>query len=210
MTPSLDHERELHELGHRIVCGIDEAGRGPLAGPVAVAAVVLPEDFSLDGLNDSKKLSARQRDRLFETLTADPAIKWACVLVEADEIDRINILAATHEGMRRAWAALPVRPDAALIDGLPVKNFPVPQRALVGGDGLSLSIAAASVIAKVTRDRKMMEWDARYPEYGFAKHKGYGTKSHLTAIHRHGPCPCHRRSFSPVAQTVLPFGPHAG
>ena len=209
MPPSLDHENDLRRLGHRVVCGIDEAGRGPLAGPVAVAAVVLPEGFALEGLNDSKKLSARQRDRLYEILTSDRAIRWACVLVEADEIDRLNILAATHEGMRRAWAALPDRPDAALIDGLPVKDFPGPQRALVGGDGLSLSIAAASVIAKVTRDRKMGEWDTRHPEYGFAKHKGYGTKNHLAALHRHGPCPCHRRSFSPVAQAVLPLGADA-
>ena len=205
MACDLHHEDELRAAGHRRVCGIDEAGRGPLAGPVAVAAVVLPDGFRLAGLDDSKKLTARKRDQLFAALTTAAGIDWACVLVEADEIDRRNILAATHEGMRRAVAALRTRADVALIDGLPVRMFPVPQRALVGGDGLSLSIAAASVIAKVTRDRIMGEWDARYPQYGFAKHKGYGTKDHLADLHRHGPCPCHRRSFSPVAQAALPF-----
>lgn len=206
MACDLAHERALRKQGHAVVCGIDEAGRGPLAGPVTVAAVILPPRFRHPDLDDSKKMTARARDRVFAELTAHAGIRWHCEILDAPEIDRLNILGATHTGMRRAAMALSPSPDAALIDGLPVPNFPIPHLALVGGDGLSLSIAAASVIAKVTRDRLMEEYDARFPEYGFAKHKGYGTKEHLRAIHTHGPCPIHRRSFAPVAQATLDFG----
>ncbi len=200
---SLAHEDDLRARGLRFVAGVDEAGRGPLAGPVVAAAVILPDGFSHAVLNDSKKLTHRKRDALFEELTADSAIVWSLSIVEAEEIDRINILRATHEGMRRAVMGLATQPAHVLIDGLPVRPFPVEQTALVGGDGLSFSIAAASVIAKVTRDRLMLALDKQYPVYEFAKHKGYGTAAHLAALKKHGPCPIHRRSFLPVRQAEL-------
>ncbi len=205
MSCSLKHERELREQGWLRVVGIDEAGRGPLAGPVVAAAVVLPERFRHRELDDSKKLSERTRERLYAEITGHGEIRWAFAVVEAEEIDRLNILRATHEAMRRAFAALLFAPDHALIDGLPVLPFPIPQTALVGGDGLSFSIAAASVIAKVTRDRLMVEMEARYPAYGFARHKGYGTALHLAKLRAHGPCAIHRKSFSPVRQALLPL-----
>ena len=185
------------------MAGIDEAGRGPLAGPVVAAAVILPPGFRHDSLNDSKQLSERMRESLYAELTENRGIRWAFAILESDEIDRLNILRATHEAMRRAVAKLDPLPEHVLIDGLPVNPFPVPQTALVGGDGLSFSIAAASVIAKVTRDRLMVEMDARYPGYDFARHKGYGTPQHLAALKQHGPCPIHRRSFFPVQQAAL-------
>jgi ribonuclease HII len=201
--PTLDHENTLRAAGFRIVAGIDEAGRGPLAGPVCVAAVVLPQDFSHPVLNDSKQLSEVKRERLYEEITADARIRWHCVSVEPAEIDRINILQATWEGMRRAALALQPVPDAVLIDGKPVKKYPLHQVALVKGDSLSYSIAAASIIAKVTRDRLMVAMARRHPEYGFEIHKGYPTPAHLAALRLHGPCPEHRRSFGPVAQLEL-------
>jgi ribonuclease HII len=203
MACSLAHEESLHARGLHLVAGIDEAGRGPLAGPVVAAAVILPPGFHHDSLNDSKQLSARSRETLFAEITANRAIDWAFAIVESDEIDRLNVLRATHEAMRRAVANLTPPPHHVLIDGLPVNPFPIPQTALVGGDGLSFSIAAASIIAKVTRDRLMVEMDARYPEYDFARHKGYGTPQHLAALKQHGPCPIHRRTFLPVRQAEL-------
>lgn len=203
--PSLEHENELRTAGHAVVAGVDEAGRGPLAGPVCVAAVVLPEAFDHEVLNDSKKLTVRQRERIFEEITGREDILWHCVVVDVEEIDRINILQATHSGMRRAVKGLPGKVHAALIDGTPVRSFPCHQRALVGGDGLSFSIAAASVIAKVTRDRIMLDLAQQFPEYGFEDHKGYGTPRHMEAIRRLGPCPAHRRSFAPVSQMELPL-----
>ena len=185
------------------MAGVDEAGRGPLAGPVVAAAVILPEGFRHDLLNDSKQLSERRRDSIFAEITASSEIRWAHAIVESDEIDRLNILRATHEAMRRAVAKLDPQPQHVLIDGLPVKPFPLPQTALVGGDGLSFSIAAASIIAKVTRDRIMVEMCAKFPGYDFARHKGYGTPQHLAALKKHGPCPIHRRSFLPVRQAEL-------
>ena len=205
MKCSLDHERTLRQQGWQRVAGIDEAGRGPLAGPVVAAAVVLPRDFHHAELNDSKKLTEQKRERLYDEITSHGEIFWAMAVVEPEEIDRLNILQATHEAMRRAVAALVPDPDHALIDGLPVLPFPMPQTALVGGDGLSFSIAAASVIAKVTRDRIMVEMCARYPAYEFARHKGYGTALHLAKLRAHGPCPIHRKSFSPVQQALLPL-----
>lgn len=199
------HERELRASGYTVVAGLDEVGRGPLAGPVCAAAAVLPDDFDHAVLNDSKKLNGRQRERIYAELTQNPGVRWCCAMVEVEEIDRINILQATWMAMRRAVDGLPVRADAALIDGRPVKNFPIHHRALVGGDGLSFSIAAASVIAKVTRDRLMRELALQHPEYGFDDHKGYGTPRHLEALRRHGPCPVHRRSFAPVAQQTFPL-----
>lgn len=201
--PTIDHENRLRAAGFRIVAGIDEAGRGPLAGPVCVAAVVLPDDFTHALLNDSKQLSEVKRERLYEEITGDSRIRWHCVSIQPDEIDRINILQATWEGMQRAALGLQPLPDAALIDGKPVKNFPLHQVALVKGDSLSYSIAAASIIAKVTRDRLMVEMARQHPEYGFEIHKGYPTPAHLAALKQHGPCPHHRRSFRPVAQLEL-------
>lgn len=201
--PSLDHENLLRAAGHRVIAGIDEAGRGPLAGPVSVAAVVLPLDFEHPILNDSKQLTHAKRELLYEEITADARIRWHCELIGVADIDRINILQATWLGMRRCALALSPRPCAALIDGKPVRDFPVPQVALVKGDSLSYSIAAASIIAKVTRDRLMVKMAQQYPGYGFEIHKGYPTPKHQEALKRLGPCPEHRRSFSPVAQLEL-------
>lgn len=201
--PSLDHENALRAAGYQLVVGIDEAGRGPLAGPVSVAAVILPPDFEHDLLNDSKQLTERKRERLYEEITTREDIRWHAELVGVEEIDRVNILQATWLGMRRCAQALNPRPDAALIDGKPVRNFPIHQVALVKGDSLSHSIAAASIIAKVRRDRLMVELANRYPGYGFEIHKGYPTPAHQAALKRLGPCPEHRRSFAPVAQMEL-------
>jgi ribonuclease HII len=201
--PSLQYECALRTSGYAFVAGVDEVGRGPLAGPVAAAAVILPADFEHSVLHDSKKLSERQREAIYQELIADERIHWSLAWMEVADIDRINILQASREAMRRAVNGLPITPDAALIDGLPVPNFPVHQQALVKGDSLSLSIAAASVIAKVARDRLMHELALKYPAYGFEIHKGYPTPKHLAALREHGPCEIHRRSFAPVAQLTL-------
>jgi ribonuclease HII len=155
-------------------------------------------------LDDSKKIPAARRDELFERITSDPEIIWAQAFADHEEIDRFNILRATHLAMRRAVEGLRHSPDHCLIDGLPVRDFPFPHDGIVKGDGLSLSIAAASIIAKVLRDRRMREIDCEFPQFGFAKHQGYGTKAHLEALRIHGPCRHHRRSFQPVAQLALP------
>ena len=201
MPCSFEQEDLLASRGIRSVAGIDEAGRGPLAGPVVAAAVVLPPGFRLPGLDDSKKLTAAKREQLYDALTGNSGVRWASAHLDNNEVDRWNILRATHRAMRQAFLSLEPRPEHALIDGLPVPDFPCPQTALVGGDGRSLSIAAASIIAKVERDRAMRELDGKYPEYGFFKHKGYPTPEHLARLREHGPCPVHRRSFSPVAQS---------
>ena len=203
--PDFTLEDALHARGLGCVAGVDEAGRGPLAGPVAAAAVILPAGFRDPGLDDSKKLSAKKRAALYQLLTEDPLVRWSVALASAEEIDTLNILRATHLAMRRAVEGLGVTPDHCLIDGLPVRDFPLPHDAIVKGDGLSLSIAAASIIAKVTRDRMMREIDREFPQFGFAKHQGYGTKAHLEALRIHGPCCHHRRSFQPVAQLALPL-----
>ena len=203
MPCSLEHEHRLTGSGYSIIAGIDEAGRGPLAGSVYASAVVLPAGFIPQGINDSKKLTPRVRERLHQQLTSEPDVLWAVAKKTASEIDLLNILRATHAAMRAAWELLEPRPDHVLIDGLPVPQFPCPQTALVGGDAISLSIAAASIIAKVERDREMEEMDRLYPEYGFAKHKGYPTAEHFAKLRSHGPCPIHRRSFAPVAQAEL-------
>lgn len=203
--PTLLHEKELRAAGYEIICGVDEVGRGPLAGPVCAAAVILPAEFEHPVLNDSKKMTERQREKVYEELSSDARIIWSVTLLEAEEIDRINILEASREAMRLAVRQLRQAADAALIDGLEVPRFPIPQRALVKGDSLSLSIAAASVMAKVTRDRLMLQLAERHPEYGFDVHKGYPTPRHLEALARHGPCPIHRRTFGPVAQQTFRF-----
>lgn len=200
------HENDLRDQGIWPVAGIDEAGRGPLAGPVFAAAVVLPTQGLKSGLNDSKKLTALQRETLYHEITTHPEIAFCIAQASVEEIDQLNILRATHLAMRRALAGLTNPPPVhALIDGLAVREFPIPQTPLVGGDGLSQSIAAASILAKVARDRHMNEQDALYPAYGFSRHKGYATREHLASIHEHGPCPIHRHSFSPVAQRTFSF-----
>ena len=201
------HENKLRSLGVARIAGIDEAGRGALAGPVVAAATILPERFRLRRfkLKDSKQLSAERREEIYHHLTTRSEIVWAVGVVDHLEIDRINILRASHEAMRIALAGLTISPDHVLIDGLPVFPFPLPQTAIIDGDCLSFSIAAASVIAKVTRDRLMREFCAQFPEYCFSQHKGYGTELHLQKLHEHGPCPIHRRSFEPVAQPLFAF-----
>jgi ribonuclease HII len=196
-------ERAALNRGFRIVAGVDEAGRGPLAGPVVAAAVVLEAGRELPGVRDSKTMTAEQRETAF-ALVVEHARAVGVGIVHADEIDRLNVLRATHQAMRAAIEELGERPDFALIDGLPVHPFPVLQRAIVKGDSKSASIAAASIIAKVTRDRIMVEHDLLYPAYGFARHKGYPTPEHLALLREHGPCPLHRRSFAPVAGCLGP------
>ncbi len=202
-APTMEWEAAAHAEGYVRVCGIDEAGRGPLAGPVVAAAVILPEGYELPGLTDSKKLSARRRETLFAALMEDPRVCKSIAEASVAEIDRLNILRATHLAMRRAAEGLVGSPaggvDFCLIDGLPVPNFPLPSRALVKGDARCLSIAAASILAKVSRDHSMQELDKRYPQYGFGRHAGYGTSMHLEALARHGVTPEHRLSFAPVA-----------
>jgi ribonuclease HII len=200
-----EFESALVREGRRRIAGVDEVGRGPLAGSVVAAAVVLPEAWVRDGipenlrrLNDSKQLTARAREEFYGQLTNDPAIVWSVAECVCTEIDRINILRATHHVMGLAIRQLSSAPDWILVDGLPVPALGKSQTAIIKGDSRSYSIAAASVIAKVTRDRQMDEWNRLYPEYGFADHKGYATKAHLTAIAKHGPCPIHRRSFAPM------------
>ena len=206
--PSLFHEQELRAKGVWPVAGVDEAGRGPLAGPVLAAAVILPEGFELKGLDDSKKLNHRQREELYLQLTEDGEVFYAIAQGSSEEIGQLNILRATHLAMKRALLGLQDtgHPAAhALIDGLPVKGLPLDQTALVGGDGISLSIAAASILAKVTRDRIMDELDLAYPQYGFARHRGYATADHLAMLREHGPCPHHRLGFAPVDQPTFGF-----
>jgi ribonuclease HII len=205
-VPDFAFEDDLATRGFARVAGVDEAGRGPLAGPVAAAAVILPAAFACPLLDDSKKLTKRRREILYHEITGNPAVVWAVALVGPEEIDAINILRATHKAMALALASLSEKPDIALVDGLPVKGLPVPHEALVKGDALSLSIAAASVIAKVTRDRFMEKLGSDFPAYGFARHHGYGTREHLEALRKHGPCRHHRRSFQPVSQLALQAG----
>jgi len=197
------HERKLRATGVTRIAGIDEAGRGALAGPVVAAAVILPEKFRHRRLNDSKQLAPELREEIYCELIGNPQISWAVGVIDSIEIDRINILRATHKAMRAALAALSIPPDHVLIDGLPVIPFPLPQTAIIDGDCFSLSIAAASVIAKVTRDAMMRDFCAHFPEYCFGQHKGYTTELHLLKLHEFGACPIHRRSFEPVAQPLL-------
>ena len=200
------YEKKLHANGVALIAGIDEAGRGALAGPVVAAAVVLPERFRHRRLNDSKQLAPELREEIYCELVANPKVKWTVGIVDSIEIDRINILRASHKAMRFAVEALIDHPDHVLIDGLPVIPFPFPQTAIIDGDCISLSIAAASVIAKVTRDRMMRDFCGQFPQYCFGQHKGYGTELHLVKLHEFGPCPIHRRSFEPVAQPLLALG----
>ena len=187
-------EKQLHEEGYNLVCGVDEAGRGPLAGPVCAAAVILPEDCDLPGLNDSKKLTEKKREALYDQIL-EKAVAYGIAFSTVEEIEEINILSAALLAMNRAIEKLPQAPDMALIDGNTTRDIKVPARSIVGGDGKCACIAAASVLAKVTRDRLMLDMAKEYPQYGFEKHKGYGTKAHYAALEEHGPSPIHRMSF---------------
>lgn len=205
----LSHECELWQQGSTTVAGVDEAGCGPLAGPVVAAAVVFPRAWlesglysRLRGLNDSKQLDEAQREKYFSILTAHPDIRHAIAVVDVEMIDQINIRQAAWRAMNLALDQLQPRAEHVLVDGLKIRWLPYPQTALVQGDCKSYSIAAASVLAKVTRDRMMRELDKQYPGYGFAEHKGYATPQHYAAIQQHGPCPIHRRSFAPFRPTA--------
>ena len=188
------HEDAARAQGFSLICGIDEAGRGPLAGPVAAAAVILPADCTIEGLDDSKKLTEKKREALYDVICRE-AVAYAVAMVDHQTIDEINILEATFVAMRQAVEQLPVQADYALVDGNRSKGLPIPFTCVIGGDAISPSIAAASVLAKVTRDRYMLKMDEKYPVYGFARHKGYGSKAHYDALLAHGPCPIHRQSF---------------
>ena len=188
------YENEQRGNGYVAICGVDEAGRGPLAGPVCAAAVILSADVDIPGLNDSKKLSDKRRRELFPIIK-EQAIAYSIAFATHEEIDEINILQATFLAMQRAIDGLQIKPDFALIDGNREKDFGVPVKTIVGGDGKSASIAAASILAKVTRDDHMERMAEAYPQYGFEVHKGYGTKNHYAALAQHGPCPIHRMTF---------------
>lgn len=192
------YEEEARSKGFSSIAGVDEAGRGPLAGPVVAAACILPPDLLLEGINDSKKLTPGQRSTLFKTITAHTGICYGIGIVDPALIDQINVLRATFEAMKMAVAALSHLPDYLLVDGSLLPPLKISSLALIKGDTLSQSIAAASILAKETRDRIMIDYDAKMPQYGFAKHKGYGTKEHLLAIEKHGPSPIHRMSFQPL------------
>jgi ribonuclease HII len=201
-SPPLDllyFERQARSNGFQLIAGIDEAGRGPLAGPVVAAAVILPADLLIKGVNDSKKLSPDTRERLFDTIMSQ-AISVGIGMGSPELIDRINILQATRHAMLSAVSQLDSQPDLLLIDGISTISSPISQRTIKKGDSLSISIAAASIIAKVTRDRLMRECDVTYPGYGFSGHKGYGSALHLEAIRRLGPCPIHRLTFGGVKE----------
>ena len=188
-------EKEIYETGIETICGIDEAGRGPLAGPVVVAAVIMPKDSMIEGVNDSKKVSEKKREALYEQILEE-AIAYGVGIIDQKEIDELNILNATKKGLTTALKELKVKPERILVDALNgIDTLGIPYTSIIKGDAKSYSIAAASIIAKVTRDRIMREWDELYPMYGFEKHKGYGTKMHIDAIKEHGLCPLHRLSF---------------
>ena len=192
--PNFEYEERLYNEGYTSVCGCDEAGRGPLCGPVVAAAVILPLGIEIEGLNDSKKLTEKKREKLFDIIK-EKAIAYAIAEASPEEIDEINILNASMLAMRRAVEALSTKADFALIDGNCSRGFDIPTETVVSGDAKSCSIAAASILAKVTRDRGCIDLDREYPMYGIAKHKGYPTKDHMNAVREHGPSPIHRKTF---------------
>lgn len=189
-------EDELRKRGFNKICGIDEAGRGPLAGPVVVASVIMPADSMIEGVNDSKKISEKKREKLYDQILEE-AISYGVGIIGQDEIDEINILNATKKGLTMSLKELTVKPDLIIVDALThIDTMGIPYESIIKGDAKCYSISAASIIAKVTRDRIMREWDKIYPEYGFEKHKGYGTSAHIEAIKKYGLCPIHRKSFT--------------
>ncbi|NQU10146.1 ribonuclease HII [bacterium] len=202
--PTLRYEKRAYRTGAQLVAGVDEAGRGPLAGPVVAAAVILPREYRHPVLNDSKQLTPEQREAVYAELAAHPDIHWGIGESSVAVIEQYNILRATIRAMLLALSRLPTPPDHVLVDGRRVRAIQTAQTAIVGGDAKSFSIAAASVVAKVTRDRLMLELDRQYPQYAFATHKGYGTPEHLAALEKFGPCPIHRRTFAPVRHALEP------
>ncbi len=195
LTILKDMEKNLYEKGFKYICGIDEAGRGPLAGPVVVAGVIMPKDSMIEGVNDSKKVSEKKREKLYEIILAE-AISYSVAIVGQDVIDDINILNATKQGVTKVVKELDVTPNLILVDALTnIDTKGIPYDSIIKGDATCYNIAAASIIAKVTRDRIMREWDEVYPQYGFINHKGYGTKKHIDALKEYGPCPIHRKTF---------------
>lgn len=195
LTKLKEIENNLYSKGMNYICGIDEAGRGPLAGPVVVASVIMPKDSMIEGVNDSKKISESKREQLYERIIEE-AISYGVGIIDQKEIDEINILNATKKGLTNSLKELTVRPDIILVDALNgIDTLQIPYQSIIKGDAKAYSISAASIIAKVTRDRIMRQWDEIYPQYGFAKHKGYGTAAHIAAIKEYGICPLHRLSF---------------
>ena len=189
-------DKEFFDMGMNYVCGIDEAGRGPLAGPVVVASVIMPKDSMLEWVNDSKKVTEKRREILYEKILEE-AISYGIAIIDQEEIDDINILQATKKGLTQAITSMKVKPDVILVDALTgIDTLGIPYKSIIKGDANSYSIAAASILAKVTRDRIMREWDKVYPEYGFEGHKGYGTAKHIQAIREYGLCPIHRKTFT--------------
>lgn len=196
LTKLKEIEKDLHSKGFKYICGIDEAGRGPLAGPVVIASAIMPEDSMIEGVNDSKKVSEKKRELLYDKIIEE-AISWSVSIIDEKEIDKVNILNATKEGLTNTIKSLDTKPNLIIVDALEhIDTCGIPYESIIKGDAKCYSISAASIIAKVTRDRIMRQWDEVYPQYGFAKHKGYGTKAHIEAIKEYGLCPIHRRSFT--------------
>ena len=193
------YEEELYDNDYKLICGIDEAGRGPLAGPVVVAACILPPFLRIKGINDSKKLSEKKREELYKIIIKE-ALTYKIVFVSENDVDTLNIYQATKKGMLEAINSLDIKPDYCLIDAMPLSELEMPHQSVIHGDARCASIAAASILAKVTRDHYMEKMDVKYPNYGFKKHKGYGTKLHLDALEKYGPCPIHRKTYSPVTK----------
>ena len=193
------YEEELYDQGFTNICGVDEAGRGPLAGPVVVAACILPPFLRIPGINDSKKLSEKKREELYKIIVKE-ALAYKVVFIKNEEVDELNIYNATKKGMLEAIKGLKIEPDYVLIDAMPLGELKQSNKSIIHGDALSASIAAASILAKVSRDQYMKKMDIKYPNYGFSRHKGYGTKAHLEALEKYGPCPIHRKTFYPVTK----------
>lgn len=194
-----EFEEKLYDEGFHSICGVDEAGRGPLAGPLVVAACILPPFLRIEGINDSKQLSAKKRKELYKVIVKN-ALAYKIVFVTEEDVDSLNIYQATKKGMLMAIAGLKNKPDYALIDAMPLGELEIPHNSIIHGDARCASVAAASILAKVTRDEYMEKMDIKYPNYGFKKHKGYGTKAHMQALEKYGPCKIHRKSFAPVSK----------
>ena len=193
------YEEELYDNDYKLICGVDEAGRGPLAGPVVVAACILPPFLRIKGINDSKKLTEKKREELYKIIIKE-ALAYKIVFVSEEDVDTLNIYQATKKGMLEAISSLDTKPDYCLIDAMSLSELDMPHQSIIHGDARCASIAAASILAKVTRDHYMEKMDIKYPNYGFKKHKGYGTKLHLEALEKYGPCSIHRKTYSPVTK----------
>lgn len=194
-----EFEEKLYDAGYHLICGVDEAGRGPLAGPVVVASCILPPFLRIEGINDSKQLSAKKRAELYKIIVKN-AIDYKIVFVSEKDVDELNIYQATKKGMLEAIQGLSTQPDYALIDAMPLSELKISHDSIIHGDARCASVAAASILAKVTRDEYMEKMDVKYPNYGFKKHKGYGTKAHLEALEKYGPCEIHRKTYAPVSK----------